>query len=485
MNLHLHPHRWNLIVNADDLGAHPARDAAILELAAAGRVSSASLLVNATHSAAARAAQMIGLPLEHPAGASPETNPEKDFHAEISHDAAAAAPLFAAQGILWPDALFEIEPPCPAHAESEPRFLILSKLDASTGNHTTALALKARLASHGSVLLHPLADGVPDVDVCIRLAVRELDALLRRERIDFILGIQARRCGELLRRLHAAGGPDIPYALLFSGTDANEDLADPARSTTIGVSLAAAGCSFALSAAMADAVSRRFPELPRPRVITADGEIATASDYRLREHHGLPPTARILLLPAGIRPVKDILLALDALTGFLSERPDYLLLILGPVLDTAYHARCRARRDAIVSAQPHLTGRLLIEPGLPRADYLAALRQSDYLINTSTSEGRPNAVLEAMGCSVPVIARDIVGNRQFVRDGESGLLFTDAATLAAACRRLTGDPDLCKRLVSGGRNEYARQYAAHLATHDNDALLTAIEAAMSAWNSRL
>jgi glycosyltransferase involved in cell wall biosynthesis len=65
----------------------------------------------------------------------------------------------------------------------------------------------------------------------------------------------------------------------------------------------------------------------------------------------------------------------------------------------------------------------------------------------------PTVVLEAMASGAPLIASAIGGIRDMVVDGESGLLVTpgDVDELAAALRRLLGDPSLRLRLTEGGR----------------------------------
>ena len=47
----------------------------------------------------------------------------------------------------------------------------------------------------------------------------------------------------------------------------------------------------------------------------------------------------------------------------------------------------------------------------------------DAVVSTSRSEGLPFNIIEALGCSVPVIASDIKGHKDLVNDGVNGLLF--------------------------------------------------------------
>ena len=57
---------------------------------------------------------------------------------------------------------------------------------------------------------------------------------------------------------------------------------------------------------------------------------------------------------------------------------------------------------------------------------LAFIARSLVVVNSSQSEGMSQALLEAMTLQVPVLARDIPGNRAIVQDGVTGLLFSDA-----------------------------------------------------------
>jgi glycosyltransferase involved in cell wall biosynthesis len=67
----------------------------------------------------------------------------------------------------------------------------------------------------------------------------------------------------------------------------------------------------------------------------------------------------------------------------------------------------------------------------------------DVVISTSTAEGCPNALLEAMAMGRPVVATRVGGTEEIVRDGIDGLLAVpgDAAGLARAVAELLVSPD--------------------------------------------
>jgi glycosyltransferase involved in cell wall biosynthesis len=92
----------------------------------------------------------------------------------------------------------------------------------------------------------------------------------------------------------------------------------------------------------------------------------------------------------------------------------------------------------------YLTEYVGVEDAVPFEKVPELLRSAYALVVPSRIEGFNTTILEAAHFGVPAIASDVQGIRDFVRDGETGLLFPedDAAALAAALKRLSADPAL-------------------------------------------
>jgi glycosyltransferase involved in cell wall biosynthesis len=86
-----------------------------------------------------------------------------------------------------------------------------------------------------------------------------------------------------------------------------------------------------------------------------------------------------------------------------------------------------------------------------RSDIRNLMKSADIFLNTSTHEGLPIAIIEAMGMGLPIIATDVAGNRDLVTDGENGLLapLGDPQGLADAIARATVDANLYRTLSLG------------------------------------
>jgi glycosyltransferase involved in cell wall biosynthesis len=97
-----------------------------------------------------------------------------------------------------------------------------------------------------------------------------------------------------------------------------------------------------------------------------------------------------------------------------------------------------------------------------REDRLNLLAGFDLFVMTSSLEGIPRCVMEAMALGVPVVAYNIPGVDQLVKHEETGLLapYADQDALAACCRRILVDDALAGRLSNAGRALIDREYSA-------------------------
>jgi glycosyltransferase involved in cell wall biosynthesis len=89
-----------------------------------------------------------------------------------------------------------------------------------------------------------------------------------------------------------------------------------------------------------------------------------------------------------------------------------------------------------------------------------ALAQSGMLILPSFAEGFGLVLIEAMAAGVPVVASDIPGIRDVVRNGETGLLVPPGlpGPLTQAIRNLVEDPALRQRLISAAKKDVVERF---------------------------
>jgi glycosyltransferase involved in cell wall biosynthesis len=100
--------------------------------------------------------------------------------------------------------------------------------------------------------------------------------------------------------------------------------------------------------------------------------------------------------------------------------------------------------------------RLVLPGRVP--DVAAILRRADALVHPARWEGFGLGVLEAMLCSLPVVATNVSSLPELVVDGETGYLVPpdDPAALAAALQRVLEDPrDLGARGYDRARREFS------------------------------
>jgi glycosyltransferase involved in cell wall biosynthesis len=107
-----------------------------------------------------------------------------------------------------------------------------------------------------------------------------------------------------------------------------------------------------------------------------------------------------------------------------------------------------------------LAGRVMTLPF--RTDMPEVLAACDVVADASwAGTGITGTIREAMAMQRSVVATDCGGNRELVVDGEVGLVVPkrDPQALAAALTRLTGDPDLRKRLGTAARRRVVERFS--------------------------
>jgi glycosyltransferase involved in cell wall biosynthesis len=189
----------------------------------------------------------------------------------------------------------------------------------------------------------------------------------------------------------------------------------------------------------------RFICLPGCRAVASDSAEVTA---------GARPTRRRVLWASRLDPEK---------------RPDLVpriadhLAARDPGIRIEMHGRAVLSEfdTTMLAGRPNLTW----HGGYAGFEALDAAAH-DAFVFTSSHEGMPNAVLEAISAGLPVIAPDVGGIGEIIEDGVSGILLPEisddevaADAYADAIQRLVGDPALRRRLATEALRRLGRRHS--------------------------
>jgi glycosyltransferase involved in cell wall biosynthesis len=96
-----------------------------------------------------------------------------------------------------------------------------------------------------------------------------------------------------------------------------------------------------------------------------------------------------------------------------------------------------------------------------RRDAPAILHALDVYVQPSRFEGMPNAVLEAMAASCPIVASGVDGHRELIQDGVSGWLVPpeDSRSLAKALAAALANPEDARRRGLAARQKVQAEYS--------------------------
>jgi glycosyltransferase involved in cell wall biosynthesis len=154
-----------------------------------------------------------------------------------------------------------------------------------------------------------------------------------------------------------------------------------------------------------------------------------------------------------IRRVKGHDVLIEAAASVIKQFPRVSFNIAGEVLEPAYFEELQTLvRDLDLSANFHFAGGI--------TDLRKHLASADVFVLPSRSEGFSNAIVEAMAASLPIVATDVGGNAEAVKDGVNGFVVPseNAAAMAAAIVQLLSDPLKAQAMGAAGKKLAAEKF---------------------------
>jgi glycosyltransferase involved in cell wall biosynthesis len=174
-----------------------------------------------------------------------------------------------------------------------------------------------------------------------------------------------------------------------------------------------------------------------PRFTSSAGREAT------RQALGIDANAFVVLMVGIIRGVKRHEVALRAFEKFSRDGRNTRLLLAGegpmrPDME-------RLAKELGIAEQVIFLGH--------REDIPDLMAAADVLLLTSRSEGIPQAISQALGVGLPVVATRVGGVPELIETEVTGLLVPpeDAGAVAAALQRVAADPEAAKGLAERGQ----------------------------------
>jgi glycosyltransferase involved in cell wall biosynthesis len=160
-----------------------------------------------------------------------------------------------------------------------------------------------------------------------------------------------------------------------------------------------------------------------------------------------PGRLPIVLYVGALYPIKGVDVLLSAFSELARTGVEARLVIVG-------EGPCRTSLQS-----RHGSGAVRFAGALPQADVRREMLGARLLVLPSLSEGLPRVIMEAMACSLPVVATSVGGIPELVEDGVTGYLVPpgDVEALAKRMRELIEDDPAARRMGSSGREKAERE----------------------------
>jgi teichuronic acid biosynthesis glycosyltransferase TuaC len=174
------------------------------------------------------------------------------------------------------------------------------------------------------------------------------------------------------------------------------------------------------------------------------GKFKPAGKAHARSILNLPRDKNIVLFVGALRKIKGVDYLIEAAQSFV-DRDTYLFMV---GRDDGLKKNLEKRAHELkIANYIKFTGPVNHE------DIPLWISASDILVLPSLSEGRPNVILEALACEVPVVATDVGGIPELMVDGETGYLVPPKSPdeLSRKINKLLDDKNRREKMGKFGR----------------------------------
>lgn len=289
------------------------------------------------------------------------------------------------------------------------------------GNSLTTARIKQGLESRGFQIDFLSLEGNP--------ASFDWQGSVKAAQYAFIHGFHALHFARFLR--DEDGLQDIPQLLTTTGTDLHDDHSGEEKSLIEGV-FHSARFIVVFHQDFIPLISQSKPALAEKIVCIPQGvalpEGSVSGGIDLHDQ----PDDFIFLLPSGLRPVKNVQMAIAALEKLQAGNPRIKLLIIGAALHPEYS------QTILEWIKPLSWVKYAGE--IPHEEMCTLIRQCDAVINCSLAEGQPQGALEAMSLGLPCILSAVPGNLNIIEHGKEGFYVHDEYDLLQAAQCYLNDP---------------------------------------------
>lgn len=171
----------------------------------------------------------------------------------------------------------------------------------------------------------------------------------------------------------------------------------------------------------------------------------------LKDRLGIPNDQKVILVGARFEPVKDHFFLLEGIKRVKEQhRSDFVCLLAGdgPLREQIQQQIKDDRLSDVVKIIGFQT------------DIYPYIKMADLIVLTSEKEGVPRIIMEAMAFSKPVVATNVLGTRELVVDGETGVLveYKNVEQLASGIHVMLSDERKRRQFGNNGRRRIEESF---------------------------